>query len=98
MCDARALLIPCQLKLKQILRLESSSVTFAVPVPLGSPFGLSCPPVIFTVNVLFDDPRAAAVKAIIATSANAIGTSFFMQRSLRACGPVDHRTMVVGPR
>src|SRR3954451_21973414 len=90
----------CQLSLKQILPLDGSSVTFAVPLPLGSPFGTSCLPFIEMLNVLFPAaPADATANTAAPTSATAStsGTSLFMPRSSRARGRLHHGTNVVGP-
>src|SRR5437764_12834739 len=58
MCDACGAPMPDQVSLKQTLPTEGSNVSFAVPDPFGSPFGVSCLPVIFTVMVLLQAPAA----------------------------------------
>src|SRR5947207_15908366 len=60
MCDAVGVPMPDQVSLKHTLPLEGSNVSFAVPDPVGLPFGLSCFPVILTVIVLFAAPTAGA--------------------------------------
>src|SRR3954468_4618343 len=52
MWDAVGVPIPLQLGLKQTLPVEEFSVTFAVPLPVGLPAGVSCLPFMLTVMTL----------------------------------------------
>src|SRR3954452_22889141 len=97
MCDAVGVAMPVQLSLKQTLPVPELSVTLAVPLPFGSPLGVSDLPVIDTVSV-FVAAYADTVSESAASSASEISASFFMRRSSRPRGRQVHRTKVVGPR
>src|SRR5436190_11014465 len=58
MCEACGAPMWDHVSLKQTFPAEGSSVIFAVPDPSGSPFGVSCLPVILTVMVLLEAPAA----------------------------------------
>src|SRR3954470_16246076 len=70
MCDATGLSMPFQVRLKQTLPFDGSSVSLAVPLPFGSPFGVSVPPLSFTLNVLLDAAEDVIANASAATSAS----------------------------
>src|SRR3954451_24352108 len=89
MWDAVGVPMPDQLSLKQTLPVPELRVTFAVPLPSGSPFGVSAFPVIDTVSVLVAAYAETASESA-ATSASEINPSFFMKRSSR---PVVRRSI-----
>src|SRR3954451_13975345 len=94
MCDAVGLSIPDQVSLKQTLRRDGSSVTFAVPVPFGSPFGVSDLPLSLIVKVLFA-ALAETASASTASSARPTNVSFVFKTpaSPRANGQsIGHRS------
>src|SRR3954453_723206 len=91
MWDAVGLPMPDQLSLKQPLPVPELRATFAVPLPSGSPFGVSAFPVIDTVSVLVAAYAETASESA-ATSASEINPSFFMEAILAApwsAGPSD---------
>src|SRR3954447_11798308 len=94
MCEAVGLSMPDQLRVKQTLPFEGSRVSLAVPLPFGSPFGVSDLPLNVTLNVLFEAAEELMANASSATSASDVTMSFFMDRSSRraASGSIGHRS------
>src|SRR4051812_30249218 len=93
MCEAFGLSMPDHLSVKQTLPFDGSRVSFAVPVPFGSPFGFSDLPLNEMLYVLFEAANDVMANTSSATSASDMTTSFFMARSSRR-----HRPMYIGQR
>src|SRR4051794_17904162 len=94
--EAVGLPILCQLSLKHTLPDPGLSVIVAVPVPSGSPFGVSDLPLRLTVNVLSPEaPSADTASSESATiRASAVIVKVFMPRSSqpRRPGYIGHRS------